>query len=74
MNGPNDELTYTGAINELEQIIGEMEDASISMDELSAKVKRAAHLLQFCRNRLTATEQEVNDVLKGFEEGDKNQL
>jgi len=68
MNGQKEELTYTGAVNELEQIIGQMEDASISMDELSAKVKRAAELLQFCRNRLTATELEVNNALKGFEE------
>ncbi len=60
-------LTYTEAITELETIVGEMEDASISVDELSAKVKRAAQLLQFCKNKLTSTEDEVNEVLKGFE-------
>ncbi len=60
-------LTYTEAIAELEEIVGEMEDASISVDELSAKVKRAAQLLQFCKNKLTSTEEEVNEVLKGFE-------
>lgn len=63
-----EEMTYTGAIAELELIIGEMEDASISMDELSSKVKRAAMLLQFCKDKLTSTEHEVNSVLKGFEE------
>lgn len=67
MNGQQEQLNYTSAINELEQIIGEMEDASISMDELSAKVKRAAELLQFCKNKLTSTEHEVNGVLKNFE-------
>lgn len=72
MESQHEALTYTGAVNELEQIIREMEDASISMDELSAKVKRAAELLQFCRSRLTATEQEVNNVLKGFEESESN--
>lgn len=60
-------LSYTEAITELEEIVGEMEDASISVDELSAKVKRAAQLLQFCKNKLTSTEEEVNEVLKGFE-------
>lgn len=60
-------ITYTEAIAELEEIVGEMEDASISVDELSAKVKRAAQLLQFCKSKLTSTEEEVNDVLKSFE-------
>jgi len=60
-------LTYTEAITELEQIVSEIEDASISVDVLASKVKRAAELLQFCRNKLTSTEQEVNDVLKNFE-------
>lgn len=61
------DLTYSSAIIELEEIVNEMEDATISVDELSVKVKRAAMLLQFCKNKLTSTEQEVNDVLKSFE-------
>lgn len=61
------DLTYSSAIIELEEIVNEMEDASISVDELSVKVRRAAMLLQFCKNKLTSTEQEVNDVLKSFE-------
>lgn len=60
-------LTYTEAITELEQIVSEIEDAFVSVDVLSSKVKRAAELLQFCRNKLTSTEQEVNEVLKSFE-------
>ncbi|HLO90020.1 MAG TPA: exodeoxyribonuclease VII small subunit [Lentimicrobium sp.] len=67
MNDQKEDMTYTGAITELEQIINEMEDASISMDELSSKVKRAAVLLQFCKDKLTSTEHEVNLVLKSFE-------
>lgn len=72
MNGQQEQLTYTGAITELEKIIGEMEDASITMDELSAKVKRASELLQFCKNKLTSTEHEVNGVLKNFEKEQEN--
>lgn len=62
--GNEAEMNYSDAIAELEQIISEMESSSIGIDELSEKVKRAAFLLQFCRNRLTSTEQEVNNVLK----------
>lgn len=61
------DLTYSEAMFELEEIVNELEDATISVDELSVKVRRAALLLQFCKNKLTSTEQEVNDVLKGFE-------
>lgn len=57
-------MTYSDAFAELEQIISEMESSTISIDELSVKVKRAAVLLQLCRDRLTSTEQEVNSVLK----------
>jgi exodeoxyribonuclease VII small subunit len=60
-------LSYTTAVTELEEIIRELEDASISVDELSEKVKRAAVLLQYCRDKLTSTEKEVNNVLKTFE-------
>lgn len=62
-----EELTYSDAVAELEKIIGEMEDSSVSVDVLSEKVKRASLLLQFCRNRLTSTEEEVNKIIKGFD-------
>jgi exodeoxyribonuclease VII small subunit len=67
METSEEELTYTDAVNELEQIITEMEDASIGVDELTDKVKRASMLLQFCRNKLTTTEQDVNNILRNFD-------
>lgn len=67
IEGQEEGLTYALAVTELENIIKELEDSSTSVDELSEKVKRASHLLQFCRNKLTSTEQEVNTVLKAFE-------
>ncbi|HOI87148.1 MAG TPA: exodeoxyribonuclease VII small subunit [Lentimicrobium sp.] len=60
--------SYSDAIRELEIIVTEIENASIGVDELSGKVKRAAELIAFCRNKLTATEKEVNSILKGLEE------
>lgn len=65
MNDSN--LNYTSAMSELEQIVSEIENATLSVDDLSLKVKRAAELLQYCKNKLTTTEQDVNNVLKGFE-------
>ncbi|MBO9633051.1 MAG: exodeoxyribonuclease VII small subunit [Chitinophagaceae bacterium] len=57
-------LDYTQAFEELQQIVGEIEQGEISVDELSAKVKRAAELIRFCRNRLTTTEEDVNKIIK----------
>lgn len=60
-------ITYTEAIEELEIIVSEIENASIGVDELSEKVKRAAELIKFCRSKLTATEKEVGSILKSLE-------
>lgn len=57
-------LDYTLAFEELQQIVSEIEQGEISVDELSAKVKRAAELIRFCRNRLTTTEEDVNKIIK----------
>lgn len=56
-------MTYTEASDELEQIVREIENAEISVDELSEKVKRAATLIQFCHQKLTQTEEDVQKVL-----------
>jgi exodeoxyribonuclease VII small subunit len=56
-------INYTEAIVELESIVSELENATIGVDELSEKVKRAAELIKFCRSKLTSTEKEVNAIL-----------
>ena len=48
-------LTYEKAYEELQQIIAEIESGEISVDLLSEKVKRAAALIQICKNKLTST-------------------
>lgn len=63
-------INYTAAFNELRGIVAEIEEGEISVDELSAKVKRAAQLIKICRNKLTSTEEDVNKILKELEEKD----
>jgi exodeoxyribonuclease VII small subunit len=53
---------------ELEEIINDIEDESISVDELSTKVKRAAVLIKNCRAVLDNTEKDVQSILKDLEE------
>jgi exodeoxyribonuclease VII small subunit len=60
-------LDYTTAFQELQQIVRDMEDGEITVDELSVKVKRATELIKICKNKLTATEEDVNQILKELE-------
>ncbi len=55
-------LSYEKAMSELQEIVNGLESEAIGMDELSAKVKRAADLLQHCKSKLQETQEEVNKV------------
>lgn len=57
---------YTEAFDELQTIVNELERAEVSIDELSEKVKRAAVLIKICKQKLTATEEDVNEILKNL--------
>lgn len=73
-NGSNEEeqkdgtASYSASMEELERIVREIEDADISVDELSEKVKRASVLIRYCRSKLHKTEEEVEEVLKQIRE------
>ena len=60
--------TYEQAYNELQSIIQEIEAGEISVDVLSEKVKRAAELIHFCKEKLTSTEQDVQKILDDLKE------
>lgn len=64
------EENYTAAFEELQQIVTEIEEGEISVDALSEKVKRAAQLIKICKNKLTQTEEDVNQILKELDEGE----
>lgn len=57
------DIKYTDAVKELETIIHEIENDETELDELMSKVKRAAELIRYCRQKLLRTEDEVNNVL-----------
>lgn len=60
-------LTYEDAWNELTAISKEIENETISVDQLAAKVKRASELIAFCQGRLKGTETEVGKIISGME-------
>lgn len=55
--------TYTDAFEELQSIVHEIEIGEVTVDELAAKIKRAAQLITICKAKLTASEEEVDKLL-----------
>lgn len=63
----NAQPNYAEAFEELQQIVSEIEEGQISVDELSEKVKRAAHLINICKAKLSSTEEDVHKILKDLD-------
>ncbi|MDR1154466.1 MAG: exodeoxyribonuclease VII small subunit [Bacteroidales bacterium] len=61
------ESGYTESIEEIEAILTKMENGETDIDDLSAEIKRAAMLLQECKEKLFRTEQEVQEIMKNEE-------
>jgi exodeoxyribonuclease VII small subunit len=51
--------TYESAFAELQQIVRDLQDEAVGIDELTAKIARAAELIRFCREKLRLTEEEM---------------
>jgi exodeoxyribonuclease VII small subunit len=62
------QTTYEAAYQELQQIAREIENETVSVDVLAAKVKRASELISFCQNKLRSTELEVGKIIEQMEQ------
>ena len=60
---PISELTYAEAFDELRTIIESMQNDKCDIDRLAEMTKRASALITECRNRLTATDEEIRKIL-----------
>ena len=63
----SDKPAYKDAIEEIELIVEEIENETVDVDVLTDKVKRAAFLIRYCKEKLKKTDDEVKKVLKDFE-------
>lgn len=61
------ELTYRAALEELRAIHGRLRSEDVDVDRLLEDVQRASELLAFCRERLTAVGERLEEVLETFE-------
>jgi exodeoxyribonuclease VII small subunit len=57
--------TYEDALAELERLVQSMEGGQLPLDRLLESYKRGAELLEFCRTRLQAVEEQVKVVENG---------
>lgn len=56
-------MKYEEALKELELIVSRMENNEVSIDEMTAQLKRAQQLIKLCRDRLTKTDEEIKKML-----------
>ncbi len=56
---------YEDALAELEDLVARMEAGSLPLDQLLVHYQRGAQLLQLCRSRLDAIEQQVKVLEDG---------
>lgn len=57
------EISYKAAVEEIEEILGKIEEGSLDVDELTSSVKRVTELLKICKDKLHKTETEVSKIL-----------
>jgi len=61
-------MTYQEAVNEIDEILGKIENEELDVDELSNQVKRVSTLIKLCKDKLHNTEAEVENILKEMDD------
>ena len=57
--------SYEEALSELDALLAAMEAGQLPLDQMLGSYQRAAVLLEFCRGRLDAVEQQVKVLEEG---------
>lgn len=61
---------YADAVAELEAILREIEDDDVDVDVLADRVRRAAALIEYCRDRILVARAAVDDATEALTEPD----
>lgn len=57
-------MTYQDAVSELEKILKNLEQTEeVNIDVISAQVKRAGELMEFCRKQLHVLDVELTKIM-----------
>lgn len=56
-------MKYEEALSRLEAIVRKIESGEMDIDTLSDNLKEAQQLIKTCKDRLTATEKDIDKIL-----------
>ncbi len=59
-------MTYTQAVERLEEIMNAIQGGGMDVDKLAVALKEASALVRFCRGRLYQVDEEVKQLLDGM--------
>jgi exodeoxyribonuclease VII small subunit len=62
-----EDLSYSQALEELRSIHARLSAPDVDVDMLLEDVQRASELLEFCRRRITAVGEQLEEVLEDFD-------
>ena len=68
-----DQPTFAAAMAELQQLVEQLESDDLDIDALTARVERAADLVQWCRERIDGARFSVEEVLVRLEPDEVDQ-
>ncbi|MEM9290948.1 MAG: exodeoxyribonuclease VII small subunit [Acidobacteriota bacterium] len=66
-----EKLSFSDALQQLEEILGRIEDERIDIDELATELRRGAGLLDLCRGKIRRAELEVTQIVQRLEDSDE---
>ena len=63
----DEQLTYTSAMKELEEIVQKLQRTDCEIDQLCQLTERSVKLLAFCKEKLTKTDEQLVKLLDGLD-------
>ena len=56
-------ISYSKALAEIRETLDQLENNDLDLDQLSAKAELVVELIKFCKEKLYATEAEIEKIL-----------
>ena len=56
--------SYEAAMEELEELIASLESNELKIDDLAKNARRATELVEYCKNKLRTTSEELNKIME----------
>jgi exodeoxyribonuclease VII small subunit len=66
-----EQLGYAAALGELDAILRELEGPDVDVDRLADQVRRAAILIQLCRDRIGGARLQIDSVIADLDAEDE---